>query len=1185
MLKPCLLLSATWLLLAVTDTTLAYSHTYVGPTGSQGTECHATTCHPLSDILQNAEKFFTSDATITLLPGNYVIDNNASSGPGVIEVSNVRNLTLTGGGTEYGSQLVTIECTTPFSFLFSNTSQLTIANLQFADCTVSNTFPGAENVYAQMLTAHYSHHFIPTAPDSLGALFLLNNVTDFDISGISVTGINGSALVALYISGRARVSHSVFANNPAMLPGTPAVLLHIGEHNTNSNISIMLHDISIANSPNSLGLVVGDECCSPTTNSSDVSLPTNSSGNRQACCNLQHSVSISESSFVDLLTGVIVHFFLSTVAIVDSAIRSNRYGVLAYNSVLDITDTNVTHNKVALHATECSNTTFNGRVIIEENICGLPPSGAVTLQMNSVLVLNGQPIFRKNSCGSGSGAIFAQRAFLVFRGNATFEQNTGFIGGAIAMQGGARMVINSTNTQVYFIANHAQAYGGAIYAKNNNCFFDLPLLENQRIHAVNNTAELGGSVVYGGSVNKCISPDNNTNVFNALFQFDQPPDPSLVSSEPTTVCFCKDSEFNCSQLVYRISAYPGQRFSIPVVPVGQETATTTGLVLASLLETPASLGKMQRAQLASQYCTYLNYTLRTDKKEEWMVLTTFFAPVNLFMADQDEDTFFYDTSSIPPFPHLVNVQLLDCSAGFQLINGMCQCATQLQTQDITCNIDEQTVVRPALSWIGIVPQHSSDNTSNGDIVVHHTCPPVYCKDQTLELNLTQGDQQCRFNHTGILCGACKDGLSSLLGSSRCKKCSNMWLLLLIPFALAGVLLVIVLAILNITVSVGTINGLIFYANIIKANRHVFFPAELTGLNRFLSVFIAWINLDLEIETCFYDSLDPYALTWLQFAFPIYVWIIVITIIVSSHYSTKIAKLAPKNMVPVLATLFLLSYAKLLRTAITALSFTVLQFSDGSTRPVWLYDGNIPYLQGKHIPLFLAALLVLLSTSIPYTLILLFVQCLQRKTQARALNWTRKLKPLFDAYTAPYKDRHRYWLGLTLVVRATLFLIFSINVTGTPAINLFAIHILGLLLLVTSGISGGVYKSLPLNILESFFLTNLEVFTGATFYGHLTDRYGTSQPVVVDAMVGSAFAVFVGIVFYHCVVTLRLSSHAKQVFQAIFHQLQRSLKPKASNSENIQSSTITVSLEQSAQQEAAPLMTSSICLREPVLEYV
>ena len=106
------------------------------------------------------------------------------------------------------------------------------------------------------------------------------------------------------------------------------------------------------------------------------------------------------------------------------------------------------------------------------------------------------------------------------------------------------------------------------------------------------------------------------------------------------------------------------------------------------------------------------------------------------------------------------------------------------------------------------------------------------------------------------------------------------------FTLAGFVLVYFLTFLNLTVSQGTMNGLIFYAKIVKANQEVFFPP---GDTNTLTVFIAWLNLNLGIKTCFADGLNGYWKTWLQFVFPVYTWIITAIIIIASHYSSMVAK--------------------------------------------------------------------------------------------------------------------------------------------------------------------------------------------------------------------------------------------------------------------------------------------------------
>ena len=157
----------------------------------------------------------------------------------------------------------------------------------------------------------------------------------------------------------------------------------------------------------------------------------------------------------------------------------------------------------------------------------------------------------------------------------------------------------------------------------------------------------------------------------------------------------------------------------------------------------------------------------------------------------------------------------------------------------------------------------------------------------------------------------------MLGSNRCASCSNTYLLLLLAFVLAGVVLVAVLMVLNLTVSVGTVNGLLFYAHMVKLNEAFFFRNIRIP---FLSQFISWLNLDLGIEVCFFDGLDGYWKTWLQFAFPGYLFVFMVAIIIGCHnYSVRLSRLCGSHAVPALATLFLMSYTKILETITKALS--------------------------------------------------------------------------------------------------------------------------------------------------------------------------------------------------------------------------------------------------------------------------
>ena len=90
---------------------------------------------------------------------------------------------------------------------------------------------------------------------------------------------------------------------------------------------------------------------------------------------------------------------------------------------------------------------------------------------------------------------------------------------------------------------------------------------------------------------------------------------------------------------------------------------------------------------------------------------------------------------------------------------------------------------------------------------------------------------------------------------------------------------------------------------------------------------------------------------------------------------KISKLVGSHAVPVLSTLFLLSYTKLVRTIVFVLhkrEVTLHCTADESVRSVslWYEDPNVEYARGKHAGLFGFALFLSVFFVIPYTLFLL-----------------------------------------------------------------------------------------------------------------------------------------------------------------------------------------------------------------------
>ena len=784
--------------------------------------------------------------------------------------------------------------------------------------------------------------------------------------------------------------------------------------------------------------------------------------------------------------------------------------------------------------------------------------GAISAVINISLILIGTNNFTHNSANTGGGAVFVvTNAPSCFTGTSSFTSNSATQGGAIFAhllskvivngninftnnghnirdsRGGAMyLAIDSTfsvlpHTIVYWKNNHANL-GGAIYVltanrfiycemtpilvitAKKNCFFQFPGqnlssgLDFQFVFK-DNFADTAGSVLYGGAIDNCtltgLDSYNLGKVFDKVVHNEADNTTSSISSDPFRICLCNLNNYpNCSQSMKTLSVYPGETFQVSVVAVGQRNGIVPAAVRSNTDK--GRLASSQYIQQTTKMCTKLNYTVFSQED------------VSLELLPEGPCSTFSDKL-------LLKLSISQsCPPGFRVENSSmsCVCDSVLQKYTNRCNITnglgQITRESDDTFWVGYDQSHR--------LTVHPQCPFDSCISHAVKFSLNNTDMQCAYNRSGLLCGACKNEYSLVIGTSQCSKCTNSHLTLLIPFALMGVALVILLLVCKLTVATGTLSGLVFYANIVGVNRNIFLPVDSFNL----SVFIAWLNLDFGIEKCFYNRLDAYSKTWLQFVFPVYIWALVGLIILVSHFSQRFANLLGNNPVSVLATLILLSYAKILRTLIATAYFTHLEYPTYN-RSVWFYDANIDYISGKHIPLFLVAVLVFFFLFLPYTLLLLFGQWVQAISHLRLFSWVNsaRLKPFMDSYHAPYKAKHRYWPGLVLVLRFVLLLVFALNPQQDLNINLLAILVGAGILQLWAWVSGGVYKNWCLDALEGSFTLNLTILGAAT---HYVNHSGGNQLAVGYTSVSIAFATFIGILCYHIFQQVRHTKLWKKV---------------------------------------------------------
>lgn len=407
------------------------------------------------------------------------------------------------------------------------------------------------------------------------------------------------------------------------------------------------------------------------------------------------------------------------------------------------------------------------------------------------------------------------------------------------------------------------------------------------------------------------------------------------------------------------------------------------------------------------------------------------------------------------------LKILPCPFGFNAAQhtGLCICNRFIAglRSNISCDIQAGTITLPDSTWYGI-PSNGSSSLSDSPEAISFSCPLNYCISTVFNISIT--DSLCANGRTGTMCGSCADGLSSTFGSDECVKCSNYFLLVLIGYGVAGVVLVFMLFVFRITISDGVVGGVIFFANMSSKSLHF---SLLTDHMYTLPVRVAlsMLNLSTGFTLCFYDGMTNTVKAGMRFVFPIYLCVIVLVLVIVSRCSVKVANLIVGSSVQVLPTIVHLSFAKLLLTSADILTMSRLIVSTGvhSRHFVWYFDGSVDYLTGNHLVLVIISLIVIVFIILPYLVFTLFASHLRR---FRCLNLY--LHPLIDAYHAQYKTRYGYWCGIRQCLMVLLYIMYSVLRGSKP----------GLMLIINIACIGGFLSlQMMLKPFKSFFVNCFE----------------------------------------------------------------------------------------------------------------
>ena len=383
------------------------------------------------------------------------------------------------------------------------------------------------------------------------------------------------------------------------------------------------------------------------------------------------------------------------------------------------------------------------------------------------LTIGGNVSFLNNTANFG-GALYLYNTSVQLYGIMSFENNSANVDGGAMHLVGSLLYLWPT-ALVSLSNNHAEVNGGAIYIGDTNpysyclpnnaedCFFQVvgrntsQQLDPQIVFN-NNTATQGGGTLYGGAVDHCTLKGNYSSfndrsgvIFDNITNITEYDTLHTISSQPFKVCYYEGNTSQCdSRIPHFAYPYPGQTITVPLVTYGQRNGPAVSKIVATLNVGNSTLTidtqLLNSLPVQRDMHTHIQYTIFSSKMGNVVLGLSTLGPCSLL------------TNSLA-----IVVAFQDCPEGFHFSEDKrhCICEERLQKYTNQCDINDQTILRPAgydSFWVG------HDNASKALILNPH-CPLDYCISSSIRLRFNETNKQCDFNRTGHLYGACEDGLS------------------------------------------------------------------------------------------------------------------------------------------------------------------------------------------------------------------------------------------------------------------------------------------------------------------------------------------------------------------------------------------------------------------------------------------
>ena len=774
---------------------------------------------------------------------------------------------------------------------------------------------------------------------------------------------------------------------------------------------------------------------------------------------------------------------------------------------------------------------------------GIISSNRATLIINGTK--QGQSLFQNNfgSVFHGFDTTISLYGYIAFKGNRALS------GAAINLQGNSHLYFMK-GLVVSFEQNEAATLGGAIYAVvnkvNEKCAFSFNTEDhnNANITFLNNSAANGGSSIYASPIFNCSineSPQliKSINTYNKWFHFKQQSRIQLnISTKPSKLRIVTDKSKQKP-----INVFPGEEFDVCLSAedaFGQSVFASVAIYIALKaidFHSSVSLQYKNTQQVTGEgiNCTNLTLSFRSVSKH-WT------EPVQ-------KNIIFQLISNSDISVTLCSVSLYPCPVGFSIheASGSCGCSEVLYhfqkytSTKMECNIQTQTITRmgETNSWAGMIKMGDASI-----FAISSSCSIGYCQANvelkyfysnmngiTLKENPSVNAKeypQCVYERDGPLCGQCSNGRSVVLGSNKCYHCSditNYWLFSLL-FMIAGPVFITLLYTLKLTLKIGTLNGIVFYANVMYCDKIGVLSVQSEGMAEFtiarvLLGFLATLNLDTQFPLCFYKGMGNLWKPVISLLFPIYLLSIVILVIILSRYSMWLSNRLSHSSLQVLITVLHFSFAKLLISIIHIFSSATIFTSEGIMR-VWYHDVTMHFLQDPwHLGLAISCSLIVFPIVLFYLAFLLFTKHFSKYSAKCSLY----LRPVYESIHAPFKEG-KECLFVTRLLTLMLICLLDFSKSAIGAMSVTVAVIVLLCIVLVGQLIFNPYKSRVLNLLDNWSLVNIILVYSASVIWYTKIKNIILVSIITTTMM---LATFIIVIVYHILFVTDIFPRIKTFF--------------------------------------------------------